>query len=114
MHGLADDVTCPIVRECFVGRDSQHAKEVSRGPLLEKYAAYASWGQEGAVSGEFETAFDDFSERHFLIGDAAQVRDRLQEYAEITGSDHFLMRMHWPGMDQRDALENIERIGKLI
>ncbi|MDP6346599.1 MAG: LLM class flavin-dependent oxidoreductase, partial [Alphaproteobacteria bacterium] len=112
--GLPDDVTCPIVRECFIGRDSAHAREVSRGPLLAKYSAYASWGQEGAVSGAFETGFEEFAEDHFLIGDAAEVRDRLQQYAETTGSDHFLLRIHWPGLDQAEALANIERIGKLI
>jgi alkanesulfonate monooxygenase SsuD/methylene tetrahydromethanopterin reductase-like flavin-dependent oxidoreductase (luciferase family) len=113
-HGLPDDVRCPIVRECFIGRDSAHAREVSRGPLLAKYAAYAAWGQEGAVAGEFETAFDEFAAKHFLIGDAIEVRDRLQAFAETTGSDHFLMRVQWPGLDQNEALANIERIGKLI
>ena len=39
--GLADDVNCPIVRECFIGRSTAHAREISRGPLLAKYAAYA-------------------------------------------------------------------------
>lgn len=112
--GLPEDVTCPIVRECFIGRDSAHAREVSRGPLLAKYAAYASWGQEGAASGDFETAFDDFAASYFLIGDGVEVRDRLQQFAEETGSDHFLMRMQWPGLDQAEALANIERIGKLI
>jgi alkanesulfonate monooxygenase SsuD/methylene tetrahydromethanopterin reductase-like flavin-dependent oxidoreductase (luciferase family) len=112
--GLAQDVTCPIVRECFIGRNSAHAREISRGPLLAKYAAYASWGQEGAASGDFETAFDEFSASHFLVGDASEVRDRLQQFAEATGSDHFLMRVHWPGLEQGEALANIERIGKLI
>ena len=112
--GLAQDVTCPIVRECFIGRNSAHAREISRGPLLAKYAAYASWEQEGAASGDFETAFDEFSVSHFLVGDASEVRDRLQQFAEATGSDHFLMRVHWPGLEQGEALANIERIGKLI
>ena len=29
----------------LVGRDRNHAGQVSRGPLLYKYRAYASWGQ---------------------------------------------------------------------
>ena len=98
----------------FIGRNSAHAWDVARGPLSAKYAAYASWGQEGAASGKFEIAFEDFAASHFLIGDAIEVRDQLQRYAEATGSDHFLMRIHWPGLDQAEALANIERIGKLI
>ncbi|MDA1099410.1 MAG: LLM class flavin-dependent oxidoreductase [Proteobacteria bacterium] len=112
--GLAADVKCPIVRECFIGRTAAHAREISRGPLLAKYAAYASWGQEGAATGNFATAFDAFSASHFLIGDAIEVRDRLQQFAAATGSDQFLMRIHWPGLEQAEALANIERIGKLI
>ena len=108
------EAACPIVRECFIGRNSAQARELSRGPLLAKYAAYASWGQEGAASGDFETAFDEFAASHFLIGDAIEVRDQLQQFAEATGSNHFLMRMQWPGLDQAEVLANIERIGKLI
>ena len=61
-----------------------------------------------------EIDFEDFAAAHFLIGDAIEVRDQLQRYAEATGSDHFLMRIHWPGLEQAEALANIERIGKLI
>jgi alkanesulfonate monooxygenase SsuD/methylene tetrahydromethanopterin reductase-like flavin-dependent oxidoreductase (luciferase family) len=104
----------PIVRECFIGRNSAHAREISRLPLLKKYGAYASWGQEGAVAEEFKTEFDDFAAAHFLIGDLAEVRDRLQEFSESAGSDHFLMRIHWPGLEQSEALSNIERIGTLL
>ena len=43
--GQPDDVSCPLIRECFVGRDAAHARDASRGPLLFKYRAYASWGQ---------------------------------------------------------------------
>ncbi len=112
--GLDDGIKCPIVRECFIGRNGAHAREISRGPLLAKYSAYAAWGQEGASAGDFETAFDDFAAAHFLVGDATEVRDQLQQCAEETGSDHFLMRMQWPGLDQGEVLANIERVGKLI
>jgi len=112
--GLPEAGPCPIVRECFIGRTSDHAREISRGPLLDKYGAYAAWGQEGAVAGNFETAFDDFAAAHFLIGDIVEVRDRLQEFSETVGSDHFLMRIHWPGLEQAEALANIERIGTLL
>ena len=44
-HGLPEEANNPVIRECFVGRDAAHAREISRGPLLFKYRAYASWGQ---------------------------------------------------------------------
>ncbi len=113
-HDLDPDVTCPVIRECFIGRDHAHALAACRASLLTKYAAYASWGQENAAEADFDSAFDDFCQRRFLIGDEAEVRDQLAECAEITGSDHFILRMHWPGLAQAEALANIERIGRLI
>ncbi len=112
--GQSEDVACPIIRECFVGRDAAHAREISRGPLLYKYRAYASWGQGETTQGDFDDAFDDFAKGRFLIGDAEQVKDEIQRYAEIARTDQFVLRMQWPGLDHREALGNIERIGKII
>ena len=112
--GQPDDVACPIIRECFVGRDADHARAVSRGPLLYKYSAYASWGQGETTQGDFENAFDDFARGRFLVGDAEQVKDELLHYREITGSDQFLLRVQWPGLDHAEAMGNIERIGRVI
>jgi alkanesulfonate monooxygenase SsuD/methylene tetrahydromethanopterin reductase-like flavin-dependent oxidoreductase (luciferase family) len=117
--GQPEDVSCPLIRECFVGRDAAHAAEISRGPLLFKYRAYASWGQgetaQGAIAKrDFSAIFDDFARDRFLIGDAEQVKDGILRYAETARTDHVLLRMQWPGLEHREALGNIERIGKII
>jgi len=112
--GLAEDVKCPLIRECFVGRDAAHARDVSRGPLLFKYRAYASWGQGETTEGDFDSAYDDFAKDRFLIGDAAQVKDEILHYAEIARTNHILLRVQWPGLDHRETLGNIDRIGKII
>jgi alkanesulfonate monooxygenase SsuD/methylene tetrahydromethanopterin reductase-like flavin-dependent oxidoreductase (luciferase family) len=112
--GQPDDVPCPLICECFVGRDAAHAREISRGPLLYKYRAYASWGQGETPEAEFDAKFDDFAGRRFLMGDAEQVKDGILRYAESAGTDHILLRMQWPGLEQGEALANIERIGKII
>ena len=112
--GQADDVSCPIIRECFVGRDAAHARAVSRGPLLYKYSAYAAWGQGETTQGDFDDAFDEFTEGRFLIGDVEQIKDEILHYGEITGSDQLVLRVQWPGLDHAEALGNIERIGRII
>ena len=48
------------------------------------------------------------------VGDAEQVKDEIQRYAEIAGSDQFLLRVQWPGLEHEEALGNIERIGRII
>jgi alkanesulfonate monooxygenase SsuD/methylene tetrahydromethanopterin reductase-like flavin-dependent oxidoreductase (luciferase family) len=40
--GAPEDVSCPLIRECFVGRDALHAATASRAPLVYKYRAYAA------------------------------------------------------------------------
>lgn len=112
--GQNDDVACPIIREAFVGRDAAHARAVSRGPLLYKYKAYASWGQGETTQGDFDDAFDEFAAGRFLIGEAEQVKDEILRYGEIAKTDRILLRMQWPGLDQAEALGNIERIGKIV
>jgi alkanesulfonate monooxygenase SsuD/methylene tetrahydromethanopterin reductase-like flavin-dependent oxidoreductase (luciferase family) len=110
--GQPDDANCPLIRECFVGRDAAHAKDESRGPLLFKYQAYASWGQ--GAERDFSATFDDFARDRFLIGDVEQVRDGILRYAETARTDHILLRMQWPGLKHQEALGSIERVGRII
>jgi hypothetical protein len=42
------------------------------------------------------------------------VKDEILRYAEITGTDYILLRMQWPGLEHRETLGNIERIGRII
>lgn len=109
----ATDVSCPLIRECFVGKTQREAQATSRGPLLYKYKAYASWGQTDAEA-DFEAQFDDFASERFLIGDAHQVRDKVQEYQERLGVDHMLCRVQWPGLSQGETLDNIRRISEVF
>jgi alkanesulfonate monooxygenase SsuD/methylene tetrahydromethanopterin reductase-like flavin-dependent oxidoreductase (luciferase family) len=112
--GQPEDVSCPVIRECFVGRDAAHAAAASRGPLLFKYRAYASWGQGETPGSDFDAAFDDFGKGRFLIGEAEQVKDEILRYADIARTDHILLRVQWPGLAHEEALGNIERIGRII
>ena len=112
--GQSENVNCPLIRECFVGRDSDHAQKISRGPLLFKYRAYASWGQGETTEGDFDSAYDEFAKNRFLIGDENQVKDELLHYAEIARTDQILLRVQWPGLEQKETLGNIDRLGKII
>lgn len=112
--GQPADAKCPVIRECFIGRDAAHAREISRGPLMYKYKAYASWGQGETTQGDFDAAFDDFAKGRFLIGEAEAVKDQILEYADLAKTDHILLRVQWPGLPHAEAMGNIERIGKVV
>jgi len=112
-RGLAVN-PCPVIRECFVGRDAAHAREVSRGPLLWKYQAYAAWGHNDTRGTPLAERFESFSEPRFIVGDRARAREQIARCAEVLRTDHLILRGWWPGLDQAEALANIRRIGEVI
>jgi alkanesulfonate monooxygenase SsuD/methylene tetrahydromethanopterin reductase-like flavin-dependent oxidoreductase (luciferase family) len=84
--------------------------------LLEKYAAYASWGLEGVTidpSAAPEQQLRRLAAGRFAVGAPAQVADILmaQQRAGVT---HLTMRVSWPGMPQDDILDGIELIGRQV
>ena len=114
--GKSEPDDMPILKECYVGSSHKTALDECRGPLQVKYNAYASWGQDKFLpeSERFDQPFDAFVKDRFLIGDAAFVRDEIQRYNEVLGVNHFMLRMHWPGLEQDKVLNSIERIGQHI
>jgi alkanesulfonate monooxygenase SsuD/methylene tetrahydromethanopterin reductase-like flavin-dependent oxidoreductase (luciferase family) len=87
------------------------------GPyLLDKYAAYLSWGipgltvDPGAPPGE---RLRQLSADRFCLGSPAQVAEALvaQWRAGVT---HATMRVSWPGMPQADVLAGIEVLGREV
>ena len=103
---------CPVIRECHVG-----PLDEVRAQLLFKYQAYASWGQDGTGSvpaDRLARDFERFAAERFVIGDEAQVLDTLERYRAETGTDHIMLRVQWPGVEQKTALRSIERLGRVI
>ena len=45
---------------------------------------------------------------------AEQVADQIRHYAAVCRTDNILLRVQWPGLDQKETLGNIERIGRII
>ena len=103
----------PVLKECYVGPDSATAFAECAGPLKVKYDAYAAWGQDKFLpeSEKFSQPFEQFVKDRFIIGDAAVVRDEIQRYHEELGLNHFIMRMHWPGLEPEKTLRSIDLLG---
>lgn len=109
--GLPAATEFPIIRECHVG-----TFEEVREPLFFKYQAYASWGgASGFVPADrIRQDFDKFAADRFIIGSEDAVVEQVARYGETTGTDHILMRVQWPGLDQKTTLRTIERLGRVI
>ena len=109
--GLAPATEFPIIRECHVG-----SMDEVREPLGFKYEAYAAWsGDSGFVPKDgIRADFDKFAQNRFIIGSENQVVDQISAYGELTGTDHILLRVQWPGLDQKTAVRTLERLGRVV
>jgi alkanesulfonate monooxygenase SsuD/methylene tetrahydromethanopterin reductase-like flavin-dependent oxidoreductase (luciferase family) len=114
--GLPAATEFPIIRECHVGSGAGNALDEVREPLGFKYEAYASWGgASGFVPAErIRANFDSFAAERFIIGSEGQVVDQIGRYGESTGTDHILLRVQWPGLDQKTVLRTLERLGRVV
>jgi alkanesulfonate monooxygenase SsuD/methylene tetrahydromethanopterin reductase-like flavin-dependent oxidoreductase (luciferase family) len=84
--------------------------------LLDKYAAYFSWGLEGVEldpGARPEDQLRRLAANRFAIGSPAQVTEMLLAQHEA-GATHLTMRVSWPGMPQADVLAGIELLGREV
>jgi alkanesulfonate monooxygenase SsuD/methylene tetrahydromethanopterin reductase-like flavin-dependent oxidoreductase (luciferase family) len=115
--GLPPAAEFPIIRECHVGSGAGNALDEVREPLSFKYEAYAQWGggDGGFVPAErIRANFDTFAAGRFIIGSESQVVDQIGRYGEQTGTDHILLRVQWPGLDQKTVVRTLERLGRVV
>jgi alkanesulfonate monooxygenase SsuD/methylene tetrahydromethanopterin reductase-like flavin-dependent oxidoreductase (luciferase family) len=114
--GLPPAAEYPIIRECHVGSGPGNALDEVREPLAFKYEAYASWsGASGFVPAErIRANFDTFAADRFIIGSESQVVDLIGRYGERTGTDHMLLRVQWPGLDQKTVVRTLEGLGRVV
>lgn len=112
LDGQAREI--PVCREGFIADSEARALDLVRDDLVKKYAAYDSWGNEEVVDRRpFAERFDAYRKDHFLLGDAAQVKDDLERYRDELGVTTILFRMNWPGMDYDASLDSIRRFAPI-
>ena len=104
----------PMMRELYIAQDRETAYLESQPYLEGKYAAYAAWGQDKALPGEesFSVPFQDLAKDRFLLGSPDDVFGEINRYGEELGVNYMIFRMQWPGMDQKQALRQIEIMGR--
>ena len=115
LHALLLDYLRGPSVSYWPGADGVTLDEV-REPLSFKYEAYASWsGASGFVPAErIRANFDTFAADRFIIGSESQVVDLIGRYGERTGTDHMLLRVQWPGLEQKTVARTVERLGRVV
>lgn len=98
-----------VMRECYIGTTTRSAFRDVREAIERKYGAYRAWGQDSFLPPEdqFDQSLEALAPDRFLIGDAASVRDEIQRYRDELGVEHFVFRVHWPGLEDSKAIRTI-------
>ena len=106
----------PMMRELYVAKDRDTAYLESQPYLESKYAAYASWGQDKALSGNesFSVPYQDLARDRFLLGSTDDVAQEMLRYRDELGINYLIFRMQWPGMGLAQALRQIELMGREV
>ena len=112
--GKPDPSDFPITRECYVGTSQASALDECREALEFKYWAYAKWGLDAAQDSAEGSGFDKMVRDCFIIGDKAFVKDEIARYRETIGINHFIMRLHWPGLPQERVLYSMRALADIF
>jgi alkanesulfonate monooxygenase SsuD/methylene tetrahydromethanopterin reductase-like flavin-dependent oxidoreductase (luciferase family) len=106
----------PIRRELFVANDRDTALRLCLPYLERKYQTYVAWGQSGALPQEdtLDLSFDALRDQRFIIGSPDDCVEQLLRYHERLGANHFLLRVQWAGMPQKQVLAAITLFGERV
>jgi alkanesulfonate monooxygenase SsuD/methylene tetrahydromethanopterin reductase-like flavin-dependent oxidoreductase (luciferase family) len=114
--GLSADAQICRLLEVVCAPDEDTAIRRAAPYLLEKYAAYFSWGLEGIQldpGAKPEDQLRRLAANRFAIGSPTQVTEALLAQHRA-GATHATMRVSWPGMPQKDVLAGIELLGREV
>ncbi|MBS0240843.1 MAG: LLM class flavin-dependent oxidoreductase [Proteobacteria bacterium] len=114
--GLATAKHIARIYEVSCAKDEETALRRAAPFLIEKYAAYASWGLPGLKLDREASPTEQLrglAKDRFGVGSPAQVVDALVSQHKA-GMTHLAMRMSWPGMAQKDILAGIELVGREV
>jgi hypothetical protein len=71
-------------------------------------------GQGHAHRRDFDHDFDELVDDRFLIGSAAEVAEQLIDLERRFGVNHLVASVHWPGMPNTLALEQMHILAEEV
>jgi alkanesulfonate monooxygenase SsuD/methylene tetrahydromethanopterin reductase-like flavin-dependent oxidoreductase (luciferase family) len=106
----------PMRREVFVGRSREDAIRLAQPYLEIKYRTYREWGQDKVMPADddFDHDFAELVEDRFLIGSPAEIAEKLIDLERRFGVNHLVASVHWPGMPNSLALEQMHILAEEV
>jgi alkanesulfonate monooxygenase SsuD/methylene tetrahydromethanopterin reductase-like flavin-dependent oxidoreductase (luciferase family) len=116
-HGLSAATPGPVLKEVCVAATDKAAVEIARPYLKGKYDAYVEWGQSDVLP-PTDTLRREFVELtaggRFVLGSPETCVEILADHVDRLGADHFVCRLQWPGMPQRDVLSSMRLLAQEV
>jgi alkanesulfonate monooxygenase SsuD/methylene tetrahydromethanopterin reductase-like flavin-dependent oxidoreductase (luciferase family) len=116
-HGLPAPSAGPVLKEVCVAASDEAALEIARPYLKGKYDAYVEWGQSEVLP-RTDTLRREFAELtaggRFVLGSPETCVEILADHVDRLGADHFVCRLQWPGMPQRDVLSSMRLLAQEV
>jgi alkanesulfonate monooxygenase SsuD/methylene tetrahydromethanopterin reductase-like flavin-dependent oxidoreductase (luciferase family) len=115
-YGKPFPVELPMRREVFVAPARDEAIRLAQPYLEVKYKTYREWGQDKVMpkGDDFDHGFDELLEDRFLIGSPSEVAGRLIGLQRRFGVSHLVASVHWPGMPNSLALEQMHILAEEV
>lgn len=111
------DTPTPVLKEVCVAATDEAALEIARPYLKNKYDAYVEWGQSEVLP-RGDTLRREFAELtaggRFVLGSPETCQAILADHVERLGADHFICRLQWPGMPQREVLNSMRLLAQEV
>jgi alkanesulfonate monooxygenase SsuD/methylene tetrahydromethanopterin reductase-like flavin-dependent oxidoreductase (luciferase family) len=104
----------PMRREVFIASTRAEAIRLAQPYLEEKYKAYRAWGQDKVMpeGDDFDHEFAELLQDRFLLGSPSEVAGQLNDLHQRLGVNHLVASIHWPGMPNSLALEQLQRLSE--
>lgn len=105
-----------MMMETYVARTTEQARATALPFVAQKYAGYASWGQDDELpEGEtFAMPVEQLAAGRFNIGSVEEVVERIKQYRDGMELSEMGVRLYWGGMPHRDLLSAIELMGEHV
>ena len=99
----------PLMREACVAPSDEEALALARPYLTPKYAAYVDWGQSDVLppSDTLRREWEELQAGRFIVGGPETAAAQIGALSDL-GVTELILRVQWPGMPQRDALQTLD------
>jgi alkanesulfonate monooxygenase SsuD/methylene tetrahydromethanopterin reductase-like flavin-dependent oxidoreductase (luciferase family) len=104
----------PVRRELMLGADRDDALSRFQAVAQGKYIAYADRGMHLLTAGEVRAQFASTVQDHVILGDPADCRAQLVDFAGRIPTEYINVRPHWPGMSAAQTVAYLEEVGREI